>query len=746
MAISRLKTLSFGLALALLVVITLSVAAAVAVNREARIREHEVARSVSLLVDAQRLNTMAERRTHHARLYLATRSPSALAIREEAQRQSEEAMDRMERLLRTDETRAELERIRALHATVYDAMEALLRLGREGVSNRELLARMEAEVMPLRETLDQELDGLMAEREQKLRRDIDAMEKGRQLPFTVLVGLVPVTLVVAGILAWRLVRTLRQMDRDRSRAEAEIRREEANARAAAEDAHRQKALLDAVLDAAPVGIVVADARGRILRMNPANMRMWGAEGPSGAASIRGNWRGWWADGTERHGRRIAPTEWALERALLGETTRDDLLEIEPFDAPGTRKTMLNSAAPVRSPGGEIIGGVVVQMDLTRLARMEAALRESEERFRTLADNISQLAWMADERGTLFWFNRRWYEYTGTSPEAPNDRVWRDVHDPKWLPRAEEGFRTAIASGEPWEDTFPLRRHDGEFRWHLSRAMPLRDETGRVVRWFGTNTDVEEQRRQASALQNAVEVRDVFLGVAAHELKTPLTSLGLRLAHLERQVATKMAGDDRDELVRSIEVSQTQVQRLGALVDMLLDVTRLQSDDVTLKLEDFEFAPVVREAVERVRANADRIGSPIRMRLEDGVCARADRMRVRQVLSNLLSNAMKFGAGTPIHVTLEASEGRARLSVRDEGIGIEPDMIGRLFDRFERGVSDRNYGGLGLGLFVSRQWVQAMNGTIEVESRPGEGATFIVELPLREAARPEHEPTPNGLPH
>ncbi len=585
MAKSVLRTLTVGLVLALLSVIAVSVTAAVFVHREAVQREREVLRRVTLLVDAQRLATLAERRTSHSRLLLLTGSPAARAIREAARRQSDQTMDRMEAMTVTPEALAQLERLRRLHDDVARAMDGVLRLRSEGVDQAELLARMEADVMPLRAELDTELERHIAFREAQLREEIAAVEEGRQLPFTLLVAVVPSALAVAGLLAWRLVRTLRR--------------------------------------------------------------------------------------------------------TLG---------------------------------------------------LEAALRESEERFRTLADNMSQLAWMADESGSIFWYNRRWYEFTGTTLEQMKGWGWRRVHDPKELPRVEARFRAAIASGEPWEDTFPLRRHDGQLRWHLSRAMPARDSRGRVVRWFGTNTDIEQQRQQAAALQSAVEVRDVFLGVAAHELKTPLTSLGLRLAHLRQSLEGEASPDARERALRSLDVAQSQAQRLMTLVHTLLDVTRLQADEVTLTREDLEVSRLVEDTVEKVRAHAERAGSPLRVELEEGLWVHADAVRLRQVLMNLLSNAMKFGAGRPIAVSTRAHEGSALVTVSDEGIGMDEETRRRLFTRFERGVSDRHYGGLGLGLFVSRQWVEAMGGHILVESEPGRGSTFTVSLPQSTGARSEPEST------
>src|SRR5262245_30972084 len=144
--------------------------------------------------------------------------------------------------------------------------------------------------------------------------------------------------------------------------------------------------------------------------------------------------------------------------------------------------------------GLVVGG--------RLLTLEEALRESEARFRTLADNMSQLAWMADHRGETFWYNRRWFEYTGTTLEDVNGWGWQKVHHPDHVQRVVERIRHSFQTGEPWEDTFPLRGKDGNYRWFLSRAVPIRDGGGDVLRWFGTNTDITERLRSEENLRKS----------------------------------------------------------------------------------------------------------------------------------------------------------------------------------------------------------------------------------------------------
>jgi signal transduction histidine kinase len=173
----------------------------------------------------------------------------------------------------------------------------------------------------------------------------------------------------------------------------------------------------------------------------------------------------------------------------------------------------------------------------------------------------------------------------------------------------------------------------------------------------------------------------------------------------------------------------QVARLAELVTKLLDVTRIGAGQLQLDIEEFDFVPVVREIVERFAEPALAAGSPLRIHSPQLLIVRADRSRLDQVVTNLLSNAVKFGAGKPIDVTLQDDASRFQLTVRDHGIGIASEYSLRIFNRFERAVSTRHYGGLGLGLYITRRIVEAHGGTIQVDSAPGAGATFTINLPV-----------------
>ncbi len=249
----------------------------------------------------------------------------------------------------------------------------------------------------------------------------------------------------------------------------------------------------------------------------------------------------------------------------------------------------------------------------------------------------------------------------------------------------------------------------------------------------------ENARLYREAQKAIRLRDEFLSIASHELKTPLTPLSLKLQMLSREARRQLDSPFRRAVEDYITVGSRQVKRLSELVGDLLDVARIAGGRFRLEFEEVELSTLTREVVARHEPEATRAGSRLVLEAQEAVVGHWDRLRLEQVITNLVDNAIKYGAGKPIHIQLEADAGRALLRVRDEGIGIAPENLSRIFDRFERAVSDRHYGGLGLGLYITRTIVEAMGGTIQVESTLGQGATFTVVLPRAPTHAPPSSP-------
>ncbi len=409
---------------------------------------------------------------------------------------------------------------------------------------------------------------------------------------------------------------------------------------------------------------------------------------------------------------------------------------------GEYRWHLGRALPVRDAAGNIAKWFGTCTDIHDQRRAEANLSESEDRFGVMTDNIPQLAWMAHPDGHIFWYNRRWYVYTGTTFEQMQGWGWQSVHDPAELPRIVERWRAALARGEPWEDTFPLRRHDGQMRWHLSRAMPVRDGQGGIVRWFGTNTDITDRRQAEQEREQLLEseraarteaerhsrMKDEFLATLSHELRTPLNAI------LGWSQVLARGGNNREDLQEGLAVIGRNARVQTQLIEDLLDMSRIISGKVRLDVQRVELPTVIEAAAEAVQHAAD----AKRIRLQQVLDPLAgpvsgDPNRLQQVVWNLLSNAIRFTpADGRVQVLLERVNSHVEITVSDSGQGIRPEFLPHVFDRFRQADSSttRRHGGLGLGLAIVKHLVELHGGTVRAKS-PGEGqgATFVVHLPL-----------------
>lgn len=490
----------------------------------------------------------------------------------------------------------------------------------------------------------------------------------------------------------------------------------------------REAELRLITELLPVYILRADARLRYRFVNPAYARRFGRE----PADLVGR------SIEETIGEQaFAATKPYLEQLLAGVPVQYEASI--PYDGLGTR-FMRSSNVPEFDEHGRVTGFVGVLIDLSDRRQTEQALIESEVRFRTMADNISQLAWMADERGSVFWYNRRWFEFTGTTLDQMQGWGWTAVHHPDHVDRVVRRIQASWDSGEVWEDTFPLRGKDGEYRWFLSRALPVHDASGRIVRWFGTNTDITERRRAEEALREADRRKDEFIALLAHELRNPLAPLrhGLEIQRL--------AGSDVAALEQARTMMERQVNHMVRLVDDLLDVSRISSGKLVLRRSRIDVRDAVRNALEAVEPTMRESRHDVRVCLPaEPLCVEADSVRLTQVFSNLLNNAARY---TPAHGCISVSAAREGdvvvVSVSDNGIGISPEMLQQVFDPFTqiRPAGESAQGGLGLGLPLARSLVSMHGGSIAATSEGlGRGAKFDVRLPLDSACVSAAEPTP-----
>jgi PAS domain S-box-containing protein len=509
---------------------------------------------------------------------------------------------------------------------------------------------------------------------------------------------------------------------------------------AAAAAANERDRLDAVLDTAAAAIVIADADGKLVGANDAMERMWGLNFPySQSMDEYRDWKGWWLDAEGRRKERIQAHEWPMARALRGEDQVREIISIEPFDKPGEQRTILLGGAPIRDRHGAINGAVVTQMDITEQVRAEMALRESETKFRAIANAMPQLVWSNLPDGTHDFYNERWYEFTGLLNGLANSEDWAAVVHPDDQAESLRRWRHALATGEPYDVEFRLRYHPtGEYRWCLSRAIPVRDAAGAIVRWMGTCTDVDEQRRAADDLRRASERKDDFLAMLAHELRNPLAPLkaAADLLRLQRAAPAKV-----HDLTAVID---RQVRHMTDLIDDLLDVSRVTRGLVELDQRPLDVKTIVANAIEQAKPLIEARAHTLHVHMGAAHAqVLGDQTRLVQVLVNLLANSAKYThQGGRIDVTVDVeTDGDAgagavpevRITVADNGSGIDGALLPRVFEIFSQGVRtpDRAQGGLGVGLALVKSLVGLHGGRVSAHSEgAGKGSAFTVALPLQ----------------
>jgi PAS domain S-box-containing protein len=398
--------------------------------------------------------------------------------------------------------------------------------------------------------------------------------------------------------------------------------------------------------------------------------------------------------------------------------------VKPFDADILRsKTSVFVELYVR---GEKLKQ---QERLLREREREALERKSQERYRRLLDAMAQCIWAADADGAVNFWNRSGLSYCGLkATDVREESFWECLH-PDDRTDARAHWDAGLRSGVPFERQVRIKRAvDGSYRWHIARAVPEREAEGAIVGWIATATDIDDQKRAEEALRKAIILRDDFLSVASHELRTPLTSLKLEVANLSRIARRDGGPEAAPRLMAKVEKIDSQAARLHRLIDELLDVSRIAAGRLELHVEAVDIAQVVNEVGSRFSDEAARAGSTLNVNAPIAVVGRWDRSRLDQVFTNLVSNAIKYGDCKPIDVSVAGEDDRAVVTIRDRGLGIAEHDHERIFGRFERAASSRHYGGIGLGLWIVKQIIDALGGTVTVESTPGDGSTFTVDLP------------------
>jgi PAS domain S-box-containing protein len=546
----------------------------------------------------------------------------------------------------------------------------------------------------------------------------------------------------------RLNRSLEQRVRDRTRD-----LEATNARVR-DSERRYRELVQAL----PAAVYTCDARGRVTLYNQAAVDLWGCAPDPRVDNWCGSIPMFRTDGTP-----VPPGECPMAVTLReGGARRGEEIIIERPD--GTRRSVLPHPEAVLDETGAVVGAINMLVDTTEQRAAQEAVRESELKFRTLADNIAQMAWMADGSGCVLWCNRRWFDYTGLSEADSLGWGWASTIHPDHAERVVRKITACFRSGEAWEDTFPTRGGDGGYRWFLCRAFPVCAVDGRVERWFGTGTDITEQReaqqvlaRDRETLERLVAERTAQLERSNEKLRmadrmamigTLSAGLGHDMANLLLPVRMRLDSIDACDMpasaredIAAIRSACDYLQRLaGSLRLLALDPEKRDARDTSTDLVAWweEAEAMIRNGIVRPATLETRFNTPL-PRVAIG------RAALTQVVFNLVQNAgeaMRGRADACVTISCEADpSGDVRLSVGDNGPGMDEATRGRCLEPFfttkTRGMST------GLGLALVSGLVKGVGGSIDIVSTPGRGATFHLLLPperaIRDSDGAEHAP-------
>lgn len=414
-------------------------------------------------------------------------------------------------------------------------------------------------------------------------------------------------------------------------------------------------------------------------------------------------------------------EWSFEHPLLG------------------LRWSRSTVTPDIDDNGVVSGYVLLCMDITQRRKMEEDLRRSEAEYRVLTEYVPHMVWISDEHGEPYFFNRRWQEYTGRIPGHP----WRQIAHDDDLIHAEQAWLQAVATGNDLVVEMRYRRvSDGSWRWHVVRAVALKNASGTISRWYGTCTEIEDQKRAQRILTQAARKTDEFLGMLSHELRNPLAAISSAAGALALPTLSVQQRQEAGEAVLR------QAASMRRMVDDLLDTARVSHGKIELQLKVTDLQALLTQIVNDQRLQIE--PGTVELRLKSpttATMAAIDAVRIQQCIDNLISNAVRASPqGAVIEIGLEPGRTPQELAivVRDQGHGIDPVLLDAIFEPFVQ--ASTSHGGLGLGLALVRKIVSLHGGEAYAESAgKGQGATFRIYL-QRSNQLPENDEPPESPIH
>lgn len=560
---------------------------------------------------------------------------------------------------------------------------------------------------------------------------VQVNSQGKRLPLSCNAG--PIRdasgAIVGGVVAWRDITEQKQ-------AIEALLENERRYRELARDLEVEREKLATALENLPVGIGMGDAQGNTLTLNSVGLELHGfssiEEMFSDIDQYVNNFELMYIDG-----RQMPFEEWPASRAIRGEFVRDYELRLRNH-IKGFERILSYSAAPVRNSEGNVILIVYVIQDLTERKQVENALRESAGHFRQLADALPQLVWTATADGSVDYYNKRYLEYKGIAPLDGEKWEWAPVLHPDDQQTTIDAWEHAVRTGELYQAEHRVQRADGSYHWHLSRGWPVYDHQGKVIRWFGTATDIHDVKKAetvlseyAEKLQQSNRELEQFAFVASHDLQEPLRKIRLFANTIQHKLRGNLDEETADAFQRMIGASD----RMQAMIQDLLSLSRVSTQG--RPFTEVDLSVVAADVVSDLEARIHRTSGQVIV--EPLPVIEADPMQMHQALQNIVANALKFHRpGIPPVVRISAqvyqdkitARENARISIQDNGIGFDPEQFDQMLQPFKRLQGRGQYEGNGMGLAIVKKIIDRHQGEITATSQPGEGATFILTLPVR----------------
>lgn len=477
--------------------------------------------------------------------------------------------------------------------------------------------------------------------------------------------------------------------------------------------------MQTLFDTVPIGLAISlDTEGRHIRGNPVIEKLLGAitggelsRSSPGSTSYR----------VLQNGRERNPEDLPMQRAASrGERVQGDLLEIVRSD--GSEVILHSNTAPLYDEQGKVRGAVGAFLDITEQKRIENALRGSEARFRFLADNVPDLVWTFNADGECDYLNSRWVEYTGLPAEIQHGYGWLKQIHPEQQDQLMSDWKSAVEHCRPFDSEFRIRAKDGTYRWFKTRAVPVRDEHGQIMKWFSSTIDIEDLRKSQEKLAIANKELESFNYAIAHDLRAPLRHVRVFSDLLEQELRSTLG----EKAQHYLSVVQDGVVRMGELIEDLLSLSRIGRQE--LRKQICGLRRLIDEVVNELQPVIE--GRNIDWRIAELPFVECDPALLKQVFANLLSNAVKFTRERNpaiIEIGETNASGEPVIFVRDNGVGFDMKYSNKLFQLFQRLHRQEDFEGTGVGLAIVQRIIHRHGGTVWAEASLNQGATFYISL-------------------